>query len=176
MLHDLRHVSKEIQNITALNLAIVPGRQYDPNQVAKIFTAMVKIKEFNRDVDSFDDLFEQAERFSQVLHLASLKLDPEDLREFHIYRNKRLEQVPLDLLQIEEVSEPTPSVCLEESSKHNSNEESQEKSAQGSEDSEHESGNKEGSPEANPEQDTEENREETIEKVSTKQDMETSPP
>ena len=53
----------------------------------------------------------------------------------------------MDLLQIEEVREPTPSVSLEKSSKHNYDEESQEKSVQGLEDFEHQSENKEGSPE-----------------------------
>jgi len=68
----------------------MPGRQYDPNKITKNLTAMVKIKQFIHENDGFDDLFEQAETFSQVLHLASIRIDPVDLKEFHIYRNRRL--------------------------------------------------------------------------------------
>ena len=79
----------------------MPGRQYDPNKIAKSFTIMVKTRQFIHEDNEFDDLFEKAETFSHVLHLASIKIDPSDLNKFHIYRNRRLKQVPLDLLQIE---------------------------------------------------------------------------
>lgn len=36
---------------------------------------MVKVKKFNHEEDPFDDLFEQANIFSQVFHLASLNQD-----------------------------------------------------------------------------------------------------
>jgi len=58
-----------------------------------------------------------------------------------VYRNKRLLKVPLDLLQIEPIREPTPSISLEGSSKENSEEETQEKSTHESEHSEQKSQN-----------------------------------
>ena len=56
------------------------GREYDPNQIAQNFIAMVKIRKFSHEDDPFDDFFEQVEQFSQVFHLASLNLDLGDLR------------------------------------------------------------------------------------------------
>lgn len=78
---------------------------------------MVKVKQFTHEEDAFDDLFLQAETLSQVLHMESLLLTLEDVKDFHVYRKKRLLKVPLDLLQIEPIREPTPSVSLEGSSK-----------------------------------------------------------
>ena len=51
-----------------LKLATVLGRHYHPNYVAKQFTNMVKVKQFNHEKDAFDDLLQGAETFSQVLH------------------------------------------------------------------------------------------------------------
>ena len=68
--------------------------------------------------------------------MASLLLAPEDINSFHVYRNKRLSKVPLDLLQIEPLRKPIPSVSLEGSSKENPEEETQEKSTHESEHSE----------------------------------------
>lgn len=107
----------------SLKLATIQGRQYDLNQVAKDFTTMVKVKQFTHEEDSFDDCFQGAKTFAQVLHLASLQLIPYDINAFHVYRNKRLLKVPLDLLQIEPIRELTPSVSLDGSSEENSNEE-----------------------------------------------------
>lgn len=82
----------------------------------------------------------QKETFIDVKHMASLLFDPEDLEDFHEYRERRLLKVPLDQLQIEPIREPTPSVSLQESSKENSKDdseaESQEKSTKESEKSE----------------------------------------
>ena len=87
----------------------------------------------------FDDLFEGTEDFLEVLNIASNRLSVEDIKSFHEYKNKRLETVPLDLLQIEEISEPTPSFSLDDDSKDTSEDESHMKSIQDSENSKHES-------------------------------------
>ena len=72
--------------------------------------------------------------------MASLIFAPDDVEAFHVYKNMRLNKVQLDLLQIEQISEPTPSVSLEDSSKENSEEnsevETQERSTHESEHSE----------------------------------------
>lgn len=88
---------------------------------------MVKVKEFTHEEDPFDDLFQGSKSFAQVLYLASLQLSPDDINAFHVYRNKILLNVTLDLLQIEPIREITPSVSLEGSSKENFDEEMQEK-------------------------------------------------
>lgn len=44
----------------SMKLAIVLGRQYDLNHVAKEFTTMVKDKQFGHEEDAFDDLFQEA--------------------------------------------------------------------------------------------------------------------
>jgi len=69
---------------------------------------MVKIKQFTHEEDAFDDLFLQKETFLQVTHMASLVFTPYDVKYFHVYRKRRLLKVPLDLLQIEPLREPTP--------------------------------------------------------------------
>ena len=105
----------------------MPCKQYDPNKVSQDFTSMANIRQFIHEKDKFDDLFEKAETFSHVLHSTPIKLTRVDLNRFHIYKNKILTRVPLDLLQIEEIREPTPSMSLEENSDHNSDQESPEK-------------------------------------------------
>ena len=116
----------------SMKLATFPGRQYDPNGIFKDFTNMVKVKPFTHDENTFDDLFLQKETFSEVTHMASLLFAPNDLEVFREYRERRLLKFPLDVLQIEPIREPTPSVSLEESSRENSKEnfeaKSQEKS------------------------------------------------
>lgn len=129
-------VVKEAEIIMFLKLDIVLGRKYDPNGIAKEFTTMVKVKQFTHEEDAFDDLFIKAETFSQVQHMASLVLTPDDINDFHVYKEKGLLKVPLDLLQIEPIREPTPSISLEGSSKENSKEETQGRSMHESEHSE----------------------------------------
>jgi len=99
-LHNFKHASLEIDNITCLNLATIPGRQFDPNKVAHNFTAQLKIRKFSHEDDDYDDLFESAEVFSQVQHLATLKLNPERVAQFKEYRERRLQNIPLGLLKI----------------------------------------------------------------------------
>jgi len=59
--------------------------------------------------------------------LASILLTPDDVKPFHVYREKRLLKVPLYLLDIEPIGEATPNVSLEDSSKESSKEETQER-------------------------------------------------
>lgn len=73
-------------------------------------------------------------------------MTPANLNCFHIYKNKILTRVLLDLLQIEETREPTPSIILEVNYDHNSDQESIDKSIQGSELSQHQSQNQEEYP------------------------------
>jgi len=89
---------------------------------------MVKVNPFTHKGDIFDDLFLQAETYSQALHFALELLTPDDLRAFHVYSEKRLLKVPWDLLWIEPIREPTPNVSLENTSKENYEEETQERS------------------------------------------------
>jgi len=56
--------------------------------------------------------------------MESLPFAPNDLEAFYEYRERRLLKVPLDLLQIEPIREPTPCLSLEESSRGNSKEDS----------------------------------------------------
>ena len=81
---------------------------------------MVKVKPFTHEEDAFDDIFLQKETFSEVTHISSLLFAPDDLEAFREYRERILLKVPLDLLQIEPIREPTPSVSLEVRSKGNS--------------------------------------------------------
>ena len=103
----------------SLKLASFPGRQYDPNGTIKDFTTMVKVKLFTHEEDVFSNLFLQKEKFSDVTHMASLLFAPDDVEAFHVYIKRRLNKVPLDLLHIEPIREPTPSVSLEDNSKEN---------------------------------------------------------
>jgi len=87
-----------------------------------------------------------------------------------VYRNKILLKVPLDLLQIEPIREPTPSVRLERSSKDD--EETQEKLTHKLEQSKQQSENEKASPNKYSKKDTGENTEETVEQASTKKQTE----
>ena len=89
--------------------------------------------------DDFDDLFEGTEKFSKVLNMASNRISVAYIKSFHEYINKRLETVPLDLLQIKEISEPTPSISLDDDAKDMFEDESQEKSIKDLEHSQHKS-------------------------------------
>jgi len=86
------------------------------------------VKPFTHEEDTFDDLFLQKETFSEVTHMASLIFSPDDLEAFREYRERRLLKVPLDLLQVQPIREPTPNVSLEESMRGNSKEYSEAKS------------------------------------------------
>ena len=115
------------------------GRQYDPNNVVQNFSTALKVIPFMHEKDVFDDLFEGTEKFTDVLNMASNKLSVADIKYFHEYINKRLETVPLDLLLIEDVREPNPSISLDDEEKDMSEDESQEKSIQDSNHSQHKS-------------------------------------
>jgi len=51
--------------------------------------------------------------------MASLVFPPHNLKAFHKYRERRLLEVPLDLLQIEPIRKPTRRVSSLEISKEN---------------------------------------------------------
>lgn len=85
--------------------------------------------------------------------------------------NKRLLKVPLDLLQIQPIREPTPSICLEGISKENSEEESQEKSTHESDHSERQYQNGEGNKNKQSKKDRTESTEETIEEALAKKQI-----
>ena len=84
--------------------------------------------------------FYKKKHFSDVTHMASIIFASYDVEAFHVYIKRRL-KVPLDLLHIEPIREPTPSVSLEDISKCNSEEDTQERSTHESEHSEHQSQN-----------------------------------
>ncbi|WP_208081304.1 hypothetical protein, partial [Bacteroides uniformis] len=65
-----------------------------------------------KKIDRFDDFFQGIEKFSYVLKLASSQLNQDDLGTFQAYRNRILERIPLNLLTIENVIRPTPSISL----------------------------------------------------------------
>ena len=104
--------------------------------------------------------------------MASLLLSTEDINSFHVYRNKRLSKIPLDLLHIEPIREPTPSVSLEGSSKENSEEETQEKSTHESEHSERQSKNGGGNTNKESKKDTIGSTKETDEQALAKKQAE----
>lgn len=60
----------------------------------------MKIRKFIHEDDDYDDLFESVEIFSQVQHLATLKLNLEKVVQFKEYMERRLQNIPLDLLRI----------------------------------------------------------------------------
>ena len=101
----------------SLKLTTIPKRQHEPNGTAKDFTTMVKVKPFTHKEDTFDDLFLQKEIFLEVTHMALLIFTLDDVKSFHVYIKRILLKVPLDLLQIEPIREPTPSISLEGNSK-----------------------------------------------------------
>ena len=68
--------------------------------------------------------FEGTKKFSELLNMSSNRLSVADIKSFLEYIDKRLETVPLDLLQIEEISEPTPSFILDDDLKDMSKDES----------------------------------------------------
>ena len=81
-LNDFKHAEKEVLKIRDLKLAIVPGRQYDPDKVAFDFTTLVQIAKFEHEADDFDYLFVSIEKFSQVYDLAKSKFQAEDMNKF----------------------------------------------------------------------------------------------
>ena len=82
------------------------------------------MKPFVKEIDGFDDLFQGMEKFSNIIKFASSQLNQDDLEAFQIYRNKRLERVPLNLLTIEDFNRPTPSIILDNEAKDMSEDES----------------------------------------------------
>jgi len=97
-LHDFKHVEKEAEKIKLLKLATILKRKYNPRSVGYNVTAQAKITKFYHEKDNFDDLFVSTEVFSQVKHLAKIKLGAEGLEEFYKLRAHRLETLSLDLL------------------------------------------------------------------------------
>ena len=66
------------------------GRQYDPFGVVSNFTTIFKIKVFSNEEDPIDDIFLQKNTFKEVLHMARIRFDQEELQKFDIYRKQRL--------------------------------------------------------------------------------------
>ena len=81
-------------------------RQYDPRKVAYNVTSQAKIAKFDHEEDSFNDLFVSSEAFSQVKHMAKIKLGAEGLEEFYKLRTQRLETLPIDLLNTTSMVQP----------------------------------------------------------------------
>ena len=54
--------------------------------VVSNFTTSVKIKVFSNEEDPFDDVFLQKNTFKEVLHMARILFDQEELQKFDIYR------------------------------------------------------------------------------------------
>ena len=69
-------------------------------------------------IDRFNDFFQGIEIFSDILKFASNQLNQDDFETFRTYRSKRLENIPLDLLTIEDVNRPTPSISLDNEVKY----------------------------------------------------------
>lgn len=63
-------------------------------------------------------------KVSDILKFASNQLNQDDLEAFQTYINKRLERIPLNLLTIEDVNRPTPSISLHNEAKDMSEDES----------------------------------------------------
>lgn len=97
-LHDFKNTEKETEKIKIMKLAVIPKRQYDPRAVAYNFTTQVKLAKFEHEKVEYDDLFTSAELFSQVKHLAKIKLGAEGIDKFMKFRTERLQTLPIDLL------------------------------------------------------------------------------
>lgn len=93
-----------------------PGRQFDPSDIIKNFTTVVKIKVFSKEDDMFDDMFQQKNTLKEVLHSAQMRFPPAEFQELKMYRERRIANIPLDKLRLEPVREPTPSISLSGSS------------------------------------------------------------
>ena len=109
----------------------------------KNYITELKEKHFVKEIDRFYDFFQGIEKFS------SSQLNQDDLEAFQAYINKRLERIPLDLLTIEDVTRPTPSISLDNEVKDMSEDESgkSEHQSQNSNHSENESKNRKENPE-----------------------------
>ena len=58
----------------------------------------MKLAKLEHEKDDYDDLFTSAELFSQVKHLAKIKLGAGGLERFMKFKTQRLQTLPLDLL------------------------------------------------------------------------------
>ena len=81
------------------------------------------MKPLLKEEDKFDDFFQGMENFSNVIKYVSSQLSQEDAEAFQAYRNKRLENIPLNLLIIED-EKHTPSISLDDEMKDISKNES----------------------------------------------------
>ena len=99
-LNDFKHAEKEVSKIKGCKFATIPGRQYDPRQIAFNVTASVSIARFEHEPDPFDDLFVSLDNFPQIYDLAKSKFQKEEMNKFLLFRSQRLLRVPLDQLRI----------------------------------------------------------------------------
>ena len=100
----------------SLQLFKFPGRQFDPFDVIKNFTTTVKIKVFSKEDDLFNDIFQQKSTLKDIFHMAQIQFPPAEFKEFKLYRERRLENIPLDKLHLEPIREPTPCISISGSS------------------------------------------------------------
>lgn len=99
-LNDFKHAEKEVAKIKGCKFATIPGRQYDPRQIAFNVTTSVSIARFEHEPDQFDDLFVSLNNFPQIYDLAKSKFQKEEMNKFLLFRSQRLLRVPLDQLRI----------------------------------------------------------------------------
>ena len=90
----------EIGQIECFKLLTIPNRHYDPLNLANNFTNQVKIRPFVHEDDDFDDLFEWVDNYVAVQKLETLCLHPQQLLKFQQYKNKRLQKIPLNILNV----------------------------------------------------------------------------
>ena len=69
-LFDVGHAFKEVNNITCLQLFKFLKRLFDPYDVVKDFTIVVKVRVFSGEEYIFDDMFQEKCSFKEILHLA----------------------------------------------------------------------------------------------------------
>ena len=81
-----------------LSLASIPNRLYDPNKTAFIALEQAKLTKVVHQEDRFDDLFMGADSISQVRQLATMRYQDEQLTEFNILRQQRLQTLPLKFI------------------------------------------------------------------------------
>ena len=99
------------------------GRLYDPNDVIKNNMAKHKMKPFIKEEDKFDDFFQGVKNFSDIVKRVSSQLNQENVEAFQVYRNKRLKNIPLNFLVIED-EKHTQCVSLDDEMKYISENES----------------------------------------------------
>ena len=74
---------------------------------------------FSGEDDLFNDIFQQKSTLEEILHAAQLQFSPEEFQKFKIYRERRLDSIPLEKPRLKPTREPTPSVSLSGSSSTN---------------------------------------------------------